>query len=228
MAWSETTSRSWTATPYQLTLVPGHPTEYIYDGKAMPMTSQAVTVPTRGGGAIRRAVWFTRYGPVVSFYQGPPLPWTTKTAFALADADAANLRLMNQFLGIDEAGSAAQVLSVLNRAVRAGHQLPGRDPRHELHLRPGRHLGFRRPLPTGGHGGGLLRVRQPGLCPLRRPDQALLPPPVGDRVLLPRPGGRARGVGHGRVGRALTARSWRASRTASALSTLPAIREIAA
>jgi acyl-homoserine-lactone acylase len=115
MAWSETTSRSWTATPYQLTLVPGHPTEYIYNGKAVPMTSQVVTVPTRAGGAIRRTVWFTRYGPVVSFYQGPPLPWTAKTAFALADADAANLRLMNQFLGIDEAGSASQVLSVLDR-----------------------------------------------------------------------------------------------------------------
>jgi acyl-homoserine-lactone acylase len=62
MAWSETTSRSWTATPYQLTLVPGHPTEYIYDGRAVPMTSQAVTVPTRAGGAIRRTVWFTDTG----------------------------------------------------------------------------------------------------------------------------------------------------------------------
>jgi acyl-homoserine-lactone acylase len=115
MAWSETTSRSWTATPYQLTLVPGHPTEYLYDGHAVPMTGQVVTVPTRAGGATRHTVWFTRYGPVVSFYQGPPLPWTTKTAFALADADAANLRLMDQFLGIDEAGSATQVLSVLDR-----------------------------------------------------------------------------------------------------------------
>ena len=115
VAWSETTSRSWTATPYQLTLVPGHPTEYIYDGLAVPMTSQVVTVPTRAGGASRHTVWFTRYGPVVSFYQGPSLPWTTKTAFALADANAASLRLMNQFLGIDEAGSATQVLSALNR-----------------------------------------------------------------------------------------------------------------
>jgi acyl-homoserine-lactone acylase len=115
MAWSETTSRAWTATPYQLTLVPGHPTEYLYDGHAVPMTGQVVTVPTRAGGATRHTVWFTRYGPVVSFYQGPPLPWSTKTAFALADANAASLRLMDQFLGIDEAGSAAEVLSVLDR-----------------------------------------------------------------------------------------------------------------
>ena len=114
MAWSLATSRSWTATPYQLTLVPGHPTEYVYDGRSVPMTSQRVTVPTKAG-PIRRTVWFSRYGPVIDFYQGPPLPWTSKTAFSLADADAANLRLMNQFLGVDEAGSAAQVLSVLNR-----------------------------------------------------------------------------------------------------------------
>jgi acyl-homoserine-lactone acylase len=114
MAWSLTTSRSWTATPYQLTLVPGHPEEYVYNGRSVPMTSQAVTVPTRSG-AIRRTVWFSRYGPVIDFYQGPPLPWTSKTAYALADADAANLRLMNQFLGIDESRSAARVLSVLRR-----------------------------------------------------------------------------------------------------------------
>ena len=44
MAWSETTSRSWTVTPYQLTLVPGHPTEYVYNGKPVAMTSQTVTV----------------------------------------------------------------------------------------------------------------------------------------------------------------------------------------
>jgi acyl-homoserine-lactone acylase len=114
MAWSLATSRSWTATPYQLTLVPGHPTEYVYDGRSVPMTSQRVTVPTKAG-SIRRTVWFSRYGPVIDFYQGPPLPWTSKTAFSLADADAANLRLMNQFLAVDESSSVAQVLSVLKR-----------------------------------------------------------------------------------------------------------------
>src|SRR4029077_5457584 len=78
MAWSETTSRSWTATPSQLTLVPGHPTEYVYNGRAVTMTGQTVTVPTRSAGTIRHRVWFTRYGPVIDFYQGPSLPWNTK------------------------------------------------------------------------------------------------------------------------------------------------------
>jgi acyl-homoserine-lactone acylase len=114
MAWSETTSRSWTNTLYQLTLVPGHPTEYVYNGKAAAMTSQTVTVRTRHG-SIKHTVWFSQYGPIIDHYMPLNTPWTTKTAFALADADAGNLRYMNQFLGIDEAGSAAQVLSVLKK-----------------------------------------------------------------------------------------------------------------
>jgi acyl-homoserine lactone acylase PvdQ len=117
MAWSETTSRSWTVVPYQLTLVPGHPTEYVYDGKATDMTGQTVTVPelTAGGtiSEIKHTVWYTRYGAVLSGYQGVPLGWSTTTAFALDDADAGNFRFLNQFLGIDEAPSVTQVLSVL-------------------------------------------------------------------------------------------------------------------
>jgi acyl-homoserine-lactone acylase len=119
MAWSETTTRSWTATPYQLTLVPGHPTEYVYNGRRVAMTSQVVTVPARAPGgavsAIRHTVWFTRYGPVITGYDGPPLPWTTATAFALADANAGNLRILSHFLATDEAHSAAQELSILKK-----------------------------------------------------------------------------------------------------------------
>jgi acyl-homoserine-lactone acylase len=117
MAWSETTTRSWTVTPYQLTLVPGHPTEYVYNGQAVAMTGQTVTVPALAADGtvtgIRHTVWFTRYGPVVMNYDGTPLPWTTSTAFALADANAGNLRVLNSFLATDEAQSAAAELSVL-------------------------------------------------------------------------------------------------------------------
>jgi acyl-homoserine-lactone acylase len=119
MAWSETTSRSWTVVPYQLTLVPGHPTEYVYDGKPVAMTGQAVTVPTLAANGtiseIRHTVWYTRYGPVIDGYQGVPMKWTAAFAFALDDPDASNLRFMNQFLGIDEARSVTQVLSVLKK-----------------------------------------------------------------------------------------------------------------
>ncbi|HEY2576249.1 MAG TPA: penicillin acylase family protein, partial [Streptosporangiaceae bacterium] len=114
-AWSETTSRSWTAVPYQLTLVPGHPTEYVYNGRTVAMTAQPVTVPKQGGhGTIRHTVWFTRYGPVVNHYMVAGLPWTTKTAFALADENS-GLRILSQFLDVDEAGSAAAVLASLKK-----------------------------------------------------------------------------------------------------------------
>jgi acyl-homoserine-lactone acylase len=124
--------------PYQLTLVPGHPTEYVYDGKATDMTGQTVTVPelTAGGtmSEVQHTVWYTRYGAVLSGYQGVPLGWSTTTAFALDDADAGNFRFLNQFLGIDEAPSVTQVLSVLKeygrpRPVRRHPAGPRRDRR---------------------------------------------------------------------------------------------------
>jgi acyl-homoserine-lactone acylase len=119
VAWSETTSRSWTVTPYQLILVPGHPTEYVYNGRPVDMTAQTVTVPTLGAhgtvGEVRHTLWFTRYGPVINGFQGVPLNWTGTTAYTLDDANAGNLRILSEFLSMDEAGSAAQVLSALKK-----------------------------------------------------------------------------------------------------------------
>jgi acyl-homoserine-lactone acylase len=117
MAWSLTVSTAWTVTPYQLTLVAGHPTEYVYNGKPVAMTSQTVTVEaaTTSGmiKPVSRTLWYTRYGPMINGLEGTPLSWTTQTAFALADANAGNLRLLNHFLATDEARSAAQELSIL-------------------------------------------------------------------------------------------------------------------
>jgi len=117
MAWSETTSRSWTVVPYQLTLVPGHPTEYIYNGRPAAMTSQAVTVPTLDTDGtvseVGHTVWYTRYGPVIRDYHGTPMNWSATSAYALADPNATNLRILNQYLAIDEASSVTQVLSAL-------------------------------------------------------------------------------------------------------------------
>jgi acyl-homoserine-lactone acylase len=119
MAWSLTVSTAWPFTPYQLTLVRGHPTQYVYNGKPVAMTSQAVTVEEAfAGGTIRKlrhTVWYTRYGPVINGLEGMPLPWTTQTAFALDDANAGSLRLLNHFLATDEARSVAQELSILKK-----------------------------------------------------------------------------------------------------------------
>ncbi len=119
MAWSQTASHAFTAMPYQLTLVPGHPTEYVFGGKPVKMTSRTVTVQVLGPGGtlktVRRTLWSTRYGPVIDAYQRLPLPWTAKTAFALADVNAGNFRFLNGLLATDQARSVAAELRILGR-----------------------------------------------------------------------------------------------------------------
>jgi acyl-homoserine-lactone acylase len=114
MAWSHTVSTAWTATPYQLTLVPGDPTKYIFGGQAVPMTSQTVTVesasPDGTVAPVSRTLWSTRFGPVIA---GGQMPWTAQTAFALADANAGNFRFLAHYLATDEARSVADELTAL-------------------------------------------------------------------------------------------------------------------
>jgi acyl-homoserine-lactone acylase len=117
MAWSQTDSQALTITPYQLTLVPGHPTEYVVGGRPVKMTSRTVTISERAPGGtlktVRRTLWSTRYGPIIDAYQRTPLPWTTQSAFALADVNAGNFRFLNSFLATDQARSVAAELTIL-------------------------------------------------------------------------------------------------------------------
>jgi acyl-homoserine-lactone acylase len=128
MAWSHTVSTASTVVPYQLSLVPGHPTQYIFDGRATPMTSRTVTVQAaqHPGGPdwpVRRTRLghpdgpphpvYTRYGPV--FAAGTLFPWTARTAFAQSDANAGNLRILSHYLATDEARSVAGELAALRR-----------------------------------------------------------------------------------------------------------------
>jgi acyl-homoserine-lactone acylase len=119
MAWSHTVSTAFRFTPYQLTLVPGDPTAYLYDGKPTKMTSRQVTVQVKQpNGTLApqtRTLYSSRYGPVFNSIEGIPLPWTPLTAFALADANADNSRIVNTFFGFDRAGSVGQVLAILKR-----------------------------------------------------------------------------------------------------------------
>jgi acyl-homoserine-lactone acylase len=119
MAWSHTVSTAWRFTPYQLALVPGDPTEYLVDGKPEAMTQTTVTVDSLGSDGtvtpVRHTLWYTRYGPVFDSLGGLPLPWSSQTAFALADVNAQNFRFLNHFLATDEAQSVAQELSILKK-----------------------------------------------------------------------------------------------------------------
>jgi acyl-homoserine-lactone acylase len=121
VAWSHTVSTAFRFTPYELTLVPGHPTEYLQDGKAVAMTPRTVTVmakqPNGTLAPVTHTFWWTRYGPIFNSLEGVlPLPWTTKNAFALADVNANNLaRAVNTWFGFDRASSTQQILTILKK-----------------------------------------------------------------------------------------------------------------
>jgi acyl-homoserine-lactone acylase len=138
MAWGATVSRALRFTLFQLTLVPGSPTTYMYDGHREQMRSRKVSVEARqpdGSLApVTRTLYSTRFGPVLSSLQGVALGWTPATAFALGDANADNLRTLNTFFDVNRARSAPQVLRILQQtegdpwfnmlvADKAGHAL---------------------------------------------------------------------------------------------------------
>jgi acyl-homoserine-lactone acylase len=110
LAWSHTTSSAQRFTLYQLTLVPGHPTSYLVDGRPEQMTAQTVTVTVRGTSGqlsrVSRTLYSSRYGPMLAF---GPFTWSATTAFAIRDANAANVRSINEWLAMDRAENLAQL-----------------------------------------------------------------------------------------------------------------------
>ena len=117
IAWSHTVSTAFRFTPYQLTLVPGQPTSYLFDGKPTPMEPRSVAVTVKGSdgklSTVKHTLWWTRYGPVFNNILGIPLPWTYATAFAIRDANVDNFRVFNHFLDTDRATSTNEELAVL-------------------------------------------------------------------------------------------------------------------
>ncbi|WP_030682851.1 penicillin acylase family protein [Streptomyces sp. NRRL B-1347] len=121
VAWSHTVATGVPFTVHELTLDPAEPTAYLVDGKRERMTQRTVTVPVRGGDPVTRTQWWTRYGPVVtSLGTQLPLPWTARTAYALNDPNAAQLRAGDADLRLGKARSVPGVL----RALRDTQGLP--------------------------------------------------------------------------------------------------------
>jgi acyl-homoserine-lactone acylase len=119
MAWSHTVSTAYRFTPYQLTLVPGSPTTYLYDGQPEQMTSREMKVqvlePDGSLGERSRTLYTTRFGPVFDNLVGIPLPWGPTTAFAMRDVNANNFAIFNHFMSVDRAKSAPEVLRILKK-----------------------------------------------------------------------------------------------------------------
>ncbi|MEV7094107.1 penicillin acylase family protein [Amycolatopsis sp. NPDC051045] len=118
-AWTHTVSTPVTFGLFEVPLTPGDPTTYLVDGKAEKMTSRDVTVQVRQADGslkpVRQTFWSTRYGPVLNDVGGFPVPWTAKSAYALRDANATNLRGLNTWFELDQARSTADIVSTLSR-----------------------------------------------------------------------------------------------------------------
>ena len=117
MAWSHTVSTAFRFTPYQLTLVPGSPTTYLYDGVPQQMEAHTVRVRSlQSDGTtttVTRTLWRTRYGWVFTSLEGLPFPWLPTTAFTFRDANEDNFRVFNHFWETDRAQSVADEERIL-------------------------------------------------------------------------------------------------------------------
>ncbi|MEO8660175.1 MAG: penicillin acylase family protein [Bryobacteraceae bacterium] len=109
VAWSHTVDSAAHFTLFALQLDPADPTRYLVDGisKAMSYREYSVELPkSTGGTAVHRKTWFTEYGPVMTL--PGVLEWNSDSAYALADANFDNDRMMQQWLALGQAGSLGE------------------------------------------------------------------------------------------------------------------------
>ena len=104
LAWSHTVSTAYRFTVYELTLVPGTPTSYIYDGavREMEATEYSIDVTEDNGSVTQqtRTLYRSHYGPIMNLHlQGSlgAFNWTPAFAYAIRDANAENSQLMENF-----------------------------------------------------------------------------------------------------------------------------------
>ncbi|MFI7042319.1 penicillin acylase family protein [Microbispora rosea] len=112
VAWTHTVSHAQRFTVYRLELAGGH--SYTVDGRAEPMGEQEVEVALPDGTLSGHTLLTSRYGPVLAVGR------TGEAAYALADANAANLRAADEWLAMARAGS----LDELREAQRTHQGMP--------------------------------------------------------------------------------------------------------
>jgi acyl-homoserine-lactone acylase len=117
MAWSHTVSTARRFTPFELKLVPGDPTSYVYDGQPREMIRRKVTVLDDKGEQRSRTLYSSHHGPILTGILGLPIfPWTDERAFALGDANDDNYgRLLNHFFEVNQAQTVDQVEGILKK-----------------------------------------------------------------------------------------------------------------
>lgn len=119
IAWTHTWAAPITFGLYEIQLAPDDPTVYLVDGQREPMLRRSVTVQVRQPDGstlpVTRVLYQTRYGPVTVNAAKLGLPWTTTSAYAVRDANATNMRVMNTEFELATARDTADVVAALSR-----------------------------------------------------------------------------------------------------------------
>ncbi|WP_144109541.1 penicillin acylase family protein [Paraburkholderia sp. BCC1886] len=121
IAWTHTVSSARRFGIFQLSLVPGAPTHYRYDGhdeamQAVPVTIQVRDPKTGALTSATRTLYRTRFGPVVNLARlSPAMAWTGTQAFALYDINADNTQTFSNFLNWDQARSLDEFIAIQKR-----------------------------------------------------------------------------------------------------------------
>lgn len=108
MAWTHTVTTANHLTLFELKLDPGDPKAYLVDGRSEPMTTRIITIEVKESSPITRTLYASRYGPIAVSPLGG-LGWTREKAYAVRDADQANMRSGDAWLGIARARTVRQV-----------------------------------------------------------------------------------------------------------------------
>jgi len=122
VAWSHTVSTARRFVVRELTLAPGDPTSYVYDGEVVPMTTETVTVdvlqPDDSVAPVSHTFYLTQFGPMMIL---PPLAnWSTSMGYAFTDVNVGNIRGFKQYR---EMGSARSI-DELEQAIESNLGLP--------------------------------------------------------------------------------------------------------
>jgi len=89
LSWTATVQTGPLFTFYQQSMVPGQPTQYLFDGQPRPLKTETVTVRSLEGGALvprSHTFYSTHYGAIM--VGGSTFPWTGNAAYSVRAVDA--------------------------------------------------------------------------------------------------------------------------------------------
>lgn len=120
VAWTHTVSTARRFGIFELKLVPGHPTQYLYDGRVQSLEAVPVTVQVRKADdtleSRTRTLYRSRFGPLLDLSSmAKPLQWSDAHAFALWDVNADNTEAFENFLEWGKADSLDAFIATQKR-----------------------------------------------------------------------------------------------------------------